>query len=226
MDKRCHQPKSARRPFGRRAGGRRKKSAVGTAPATAAERFATEVAAHLLELLPLLFGQDVEDIGLGQPDRNPELGLNFVLRCCMFSERTLIEDCRVVVCRAVGLPLCLKLLDVSFFVDLDARCVDDGLNLVELLIAQAELIGHARQHALEEAQSVATLTVVEPTLTASVWCAAASPSAAGSVSRSGLGKDHRRCGEENGRCKNQDDVSCFHVCLRVLPLSGVLSREV
>jgi hypothetical protein len=48
-----------------------------------AERSLPEAAAHLLELLALFRRQDAEDIGLGLPNDNPQLGLNAVLGFCV-----------------------------------------------------------------------------------------------------------------------------------------------
>jgi hypothetical protein len=98
----------------------------------------------------------------------------------------------------MGLTTFTKLLGVVL--DFWASRVDDGLDLAELLVAQAELFGQSRQHVLEEAQPVAAPMVAESTVTSAVKSLVASPGAAGSASVSWpgscLGEDRRRCSED------------------------------
>jgi len=118
------------------------------APATAAE-LPAEVAAHLLELSELLGGQDTESVGFGLSGDNPEFGLDTVLSRRVRSEGTFVEDRSVIVGCAICITTVTKLLGVGL--DFRAGLFDDGLDFAELLLAQAELLGQSRQHALEEA---------------------------------------------------------------------------
>ena len=179
-------------------------------------------AAHLLELLELFWGQNIEGFCLGLPGDNPQLGLDSMLNRRVLSEGALVEDGGVLVGRAVGLPFCSQLLDVAFFFDLLASRVDDGLDFADLLVAQTEFFGKARQHALEEAKPVDALRVADPTLIATVASLTASPGAAGSGPVSGAGpvlsEERCWCRQEDGCCDGQNDISYSHVYLRVLPL--------
>ena len=152
-------------------------------------------AAHLLELLALFWGQNLEGICLGLPGDNPHLGLDSMLNRRVLSEGALVEDSGVLVGRAVGLPFCSQLLDVAFFFDLLASRVDDGLDLADLLVAQTEFLGNARQHALEESESVRGVIAAEPTLASTMWSLAAAPGPAGAspVPGSGAGLSEDRC---------------------------------
>jgi hypothetical protein len=177
-------------------------------------------AAHLLELLALFWGQNIEGFCLGLPGDNPQLGLDFVLNCCMSAKVVRVEVGRILVGRTIGLATVTKLLGEAL--DFRPCLVDDGLDLGELLVAQAELLGQARQHALEEAKPVYALRVADPTLITTVAPLAASPGTAGSGAVSGAGpvlsEDRCWCRQESGCCDGQNEISCSHIYLRVLPL--------
>lgn len=108
-----------------------------------------ETTAQLLKLRELLRGQNLEGVCLGLSGDNPQLGLDFVLNCCMSAKVVRVEVGRILVGRTIGLATVTKLLGEAL--DFRPCLVDDGLDLGELLVAQAELLGQAREHALEKA---------------------------------------------------------------------------
>jgi hypothetical protein len=74
---------------------------------------------------------------------------------------------------------------------------------------------------LEEAETMAGVIAAELTWTSTVAPVTASPGPARTTPVSGagscLGKDRGWHGENDRRCNCEDDVSCFHVYLRVVP---------
>jgi len=69
-----------------------------------------------------------------------------MLICGVVSKRNNVEDRRVVIGRAVGLPVLSQQSDI--LLDVWTRLVEDGLDFRHLLVAELEPLGEPRQSVL------------------------------------------------------------------------------